>query len=669
MARHRSLVILLIFLAVLSVKASAFTSVSDSLLGLLKKNPSKDQKCAILSELAWETRVSNLDKAERYAKEALTLADELNDDKKRSTVFNTLGNIKKDKGLFNDAMSYYLKALKIQERLGDKKAISAGYINISNIHFYTNNPSKALEYLQKALSIKRELKDDKGIAGCLNNIGNLHLNVAQYDSALKYFQESLDIRIKIGSKQGISASLANLAGLYQHMKKPEMSILYFEKAIAIKRELGDSIGMISTFINAAESYKALGRNQRARDLFNSALEIGRMLDAKDDLKNALSGIADLNFREGRYKDAYLNLESYIKVNDSIMNEAVTRAQAEMSTKYETEKKEQQIELLNKDKLLKDAEIEQQRTFRNLSIAVGASVTLLAFALFFAFRQKHQSNLILTAQKEEILEKNQILTQQKEEIQVQKKEITDSINYAKKIQQSILPSEKEMLGHFSDGFILFKPKDIVSGDFYWCRNSEDVSFVVAADSTGHGVPGALMSMIGAEKLAASCKENRDPGEILRELNNHIRTALKQDVEGMRTGDGMDLALIKVDRKNKKVIFSGANRPLWIIGPARELVEIKGNKLSVGGNTGSGTSFEEHEIEFLTGSRLYLFSDGYADQFGGEDGKKLMKKNFKALLESVQQLPLKAQKEKLERFFESWRGTHEQVDDVMVVGIEL
>ncbi len=663
------LLFFILFLGCLVSHGQSLNPKVDSLQKILQNDLTDEQKCAVLAELAWETRVTNLDKAERYATEALTLAEKISDEKKKASVYNTLGNIKKDKANFNEAMKYYLMALRIQDKFGDKKAISAGYINISNIHYYTNNYPKALEYLKKALAIKTELNDEKGIAGCLNNIANVLMNQKKLDSALKYFHLSLDMRLKIGNKQGISASLANLAGLYSQMNQHDIAIPYFEKAIALKKEIGDSLGMISTLINSANSYKDIGQKARARKLFDEALVIGRKLDAKDDLKNALSGMASLNYADKKFEEAYKNLEQYIQINDSIINEEVTRSQAEMSTKYETEKKEKEIELLNKDKLLQNAEIQQQRTFRNLSLAVGFLVTLLAGALFFAFRQKHRTNLVLTLQKAEILEKNSILTIQKEEIQVQKNEITDSINYAKRIQDSILPSEEEMLKCGRSGFILYKPKDIVSGDFYWCHHTGNKSYLVAADSTGHGVPGALMSMIGAEKLSAAIKENESPSRILTSLNTKIRAALKQDQTEVVTGDGMDLAMLMIDKNSGKAFFSGANRPLWFTDQKGGIVEIKGNKLSIGGSTESDTSFEEKEIPLTSGTRFYLFSDGFADQFGGADGKKLMKKNLRALVESIQHLALKDHKHELDRFFTSWKNEHEQVDDVMVIGIEV
>lgn len=623
----------------------------------------------LLTELASGYRIKNVQRAEKYANEALALALKLGEEKKIAGIYNTLGNIMRDKAKFTESMDFYLKAIKLKEQFGDKKGISSGLINISNIHYYLGNKEKAVTYLKQALALKKELNDQKGIAGCLNNLGNFFYTDTLGDSAYYYFSESLKIREKLQDRQGISANLANMAGALVMMKKPLEAVKMFEKAIALKRDVGDSIGMVTCLINAGHAYKDIGQFETSKKYYLESMAIAELFEAKEDLSNVYSGLAELHFQQHSFREAYQFLEKHVKLNHELFNDGMAQAQAEMSTKYETEKKEKEIELLNKDKLVQESVIKEEKAYRNLTLSVGGLVTILSGVLFFAFKQKQKNNILLTRQKEEIEEKNNILTIQKEEIAFQKKEITDSITYAKRIQESILPPESEILRHFSEGFVYYKPKDIVSGDFFWASTQNDDVLIAAADCTGHGVPGALMSMIGAEKLFELSSIESDPGALLKKLNKKVRSALKQDKDSGRSSDGMDIALVRYDKGSGKIVFAGANRPLWLIRKDGSFSEIRGTKSSIGGSTDSDQEFQSVEIALNAGDSFYLFSDGYQDQFGGKEGKKLMKKHLREVIEKNQGLSMNQQKEKLDDFFQDWKGNHEQVDDVMMIGLKV
>ncbi|MBA3665647.1 MAG: SpoIIE family protein phosphatase [Bacteroidetes bacterium] len=256
------------------------------------------------------------------------------------------------------------------------------------------------------------------------------------------------------------------------------------------------------------------------------------------------------------------------------------------------------------------------------------------------------------------------------IQDKNKDITDSINYARRIQRSTLPHMKDITAAFPQSFILFKPKDIVSGDFYFFHKGHDHIFIAAADCTGHGVPGALMSMVGAAKLTEAVSKSNDPSEILALLNKGIKSALKQTEEGELARDGMDIALCSVDIKRNVIHFSGANRPLWIIRKGSTTVEeVKGQKKSIGGSTDDSYPFEEHKIKYKKGDTFYIFTDGYADQFSKSSGKKLLTKKFKEILKNNCAKSMAEQKAYLEEFIENWKQGAEQVDDILVIGIRL
>lgn len=261
--------------------------------------------------------------------------------------------------------------------------------------------------------------------------------------------------------------------------------------------------------------------------------------------------------------------------------------------------------------------------------------------------------------------------QKELIEEKNREITSSINYAQRIQSAILPGLDEISNAFPQSFVLYKPKDIVSGDFYFFTSKHNLKFIAAVDCTGHGVPGAFMSMIGAEKLDESVEFSSDTSEILKTLNTGIKTSLKQsDVNDDATRDGMDLALCSVDTETRVVNYSGANRPIWIIRKgASEVEEIKATKKAIGGFTEFSQTFESSTIQLQEGDTFYLCSDGYADTFNGTTGKKMNTKRFKELLIEIQPLTMIEQNEHLSNFLNNWKGNEDQVDDILVIGIRM
>lgn len=342
---------------------------------------------------------------------------------------------------------------------------------------------------------------------------------------------------------------------------------------------------------------------------------------------------------------------------------------DLGQQIEKQKREKEIGLLEKDKELfdlrlseKNMEIEKQ----NQTIAWFVFfMTLVVFMVFFIVKSN------LTRKKT-----NKLLSAQKVEIELKNKEITDSINYAKRIQEAILPPIEEIQKAFPDSFILFQPKDVVSGDFFGFFESGNKKIILAADCTGHGVPGALMSMVGNEQLTKIIQERNitKPSFILDELHSGVRSALKQDSIYNDTRDGMDIALLSIEysdstNQNCIVEYSGANRPFWKIFSG-VLTETKADKQPIGGlNADYRKAFTNHSFTLQKGHCIYLFSDGYADQFGGEKGKKFMLKNLERLLLEISALPMIDQKKQLAKRFADWRSNQEQVDDVLIIGIRI
>jgi serine phosphatase RsbU (regulator of sigma subunit) len=297
-------------------------------------------------------------------------------------------------------------------------------------------------------------------------------------------------------------------------------------------------------------------------------------------------------------------------------------------------------------------------------------SVILIALVYLIVMSQTRNLVKTRRM--LKEKEQILEQvekQKSELEIRGQNITDSLNYAQRIQEALLPSEDYFRKYFRESFIFFKPKDIVSGDFYWIGEKNERIFIVAADCTGHGVPGALMSMIGLEIIEKTINEDNInvPASILAVLNKGLEKTFSREKNiGTIIRDGMDIGICVIDRKKKKIEYAGAFFPLYLVRND-SLIEIKGDKLIIGMNP-SGQAYENHEIDLMEDDILYLFSDGYIDQFGGSENKKFMYRRFRYLLTTIHSFPVDDQKSVLDESIRTWMGGTPQIDDMMVIGFK-
>jgi serine phosphatase RsbU (regulator of sigma subunit) len=325
---------------------------------------------------------------------------------------------------------------------------------------------------------------------------------------------------------------------------------------------------------------------------------------------------------------------------------------------------------NKEKEKRAAELvlaNQEISFQNKEKEKRATELIVAneeLSLENQKKEKKAAELVIANVQKEEAEKYKLVIEEKN------KSITDSINYAKRIQQAKLPRKKEIYSAFEECFVLFKPKDIVSGDFYFFHKHNELAFIAAADCTGHGVPGAFMSMICSEKLNDAVLSSTDTSEILKRINIGIKASLRQSENGVSIRDGMDIALCCVNTKDRTIKYAGANRPIWIIrNGQKEVEEIKANKKAIGGFTEDDQHFNTHTIQLQKGDTFYIFSDGYADTFGGQAGKKLTTKKLKQMLVDIQHKTLQEQEQHLNNFIENWKAEIGQVDDILVIGVRL
>lgn len=693
----RLLSFVLCFMFCLNVSVWAQQAESDSLQHLLRTQADDTSKVNTLNELSYvyyQTAV--YDSELYYAQQALNLSQKLNWKRGMAVSLKNIGSACDDMGNNSDALVYYGRALNIFSSIDDKSGVSACYNNMGLVYRTLGNFSEALKNHFASLKIKEAIGDKNGIALSYNNIGVVFNAQKNYDEALKNHRAALAIRLSLGNKRGIASSYGNIGNVYQAQGNNTEALKNYAEALKIAEETGDKVGMTTALNNMGAAYFEMGdyenalqhntdalriaeeagdlssiaaasintgnvmvqmkQPQAATEWLQKALEIGKEIGEVEVIKNSYEGLSQADSALGKYSDALQHYKMFIRYRDSIVNEENTLKTVHLQMQYEYDKKDAIARAVQEKKdEVAQQEVQKQKLLRNSFIAGFALMLALAAVSYRSFVRKRKDNHLIEKQKLLVEEKN--------------KEITQSLHYARHIQSAVLPNQKNIAALLKNHFILYLPKDIVSGDFYSVLQNKGKVIVAAADCTGHGVAGAFMSMIGTSliNLLVNEKNITDPAVILDELNEGIINSLKQRQGD--SNDGMDIGLCSIDFKENKLLFAGANRPLWLFRNG-EIKIIKPDKFPIGGmQVDHKNKYTSHQIELQTNDTIYIFSDGYSDQFGGEQGKKMMSKRFKQYLQVMQHLPMDKQKEQLTQLFNSWKGNHEQVDDVLVVGIRV
>jgi len=598
----------------------------------------------------------------------------------KANTVNSIGINYNTQAVYDKALDYYLKALKLYNLASYKEGITKVYNNIGVLYENLNEATKAQEYYEKSLALNKELGYKKGIAASLNNLGNISMTLNNYDKALEYFEKSLDLKKQMDDKKGISSALSNLGNFYFYIKKYDKSLEYFENSLNIDLELGNAVDIATMYENIANVYQAKTSYDKAFDYYSKSLAIADSVKYWPLVQNCYLKISEIYTALCDYQKALEYFKKYEKAEQTNLNKQKFKNISELEKKYETQKKEQELKI-NEERLKK------QEIFI-VSLIIGSVLfILLAVLAFNQFRIKRNANKLLIHQNEEInRQKNEIeaqrdeiqrqrdyVTEQRDKITSQNKAIVDSINYASYIQSAVLPPLNILTRYFKDNFVLYMPRDIVSGDFYWFYEKGPEIIVAAADCTGHGVPGAFLSMLGITFLneIVSKNDKLNAGEILDHLRNKIIKSLHQVEKSMATHDGMDIALCIVNVQTKQMQYAGANRPLYIIrknNDAYELNETKANVM-LGMYLKNCDQYTNHHIPLQHDDAIYIFSDGYCDQFNESTGKKYKPLQLKGELLKICSKPMEKQKHILSENFAKWKGKLEQLDDVMMIGLRI
>lgn len=637
----------------------------DSLQTALKNATHDTLRVKILNQINIEyANTGDFVKAMDFSKQAMHIARKANDTLGLGESYNCIGNTYLRLGKYDRALENLLFAIRNYELAKFQKGLGNCKISVGVIYYYQKDYDKAIAYYSQAIVIFKGINNKKGIAGCLNNIGEIYRLQKKYPLSLECFNESFAISQDLKNKKSIATSLGNLGNVYYDLKNYNKALDHYLKSITIKKEIGNKQGLALTLNNVGSIYIMKKDFEKANSYSMQSLELAKSINANEDVKQAYKNLAEINLKQENYKKAYEYNELYNNMKDSLFQAQSNEDIHEMQTKYDTETKELEIAALEKEKSLSNSLLKQEK--KSKYFLAGFSILILVFGLFLwkGYRTKQKVNRLLETQ-------NQEIEVQKTLLEEKNKDITDSIRYAQRIQEATLPPDELVNNLLPQSFILFKPKDIVSGDFYWIEQWGKQTLVAAVDCTGHGVPGAFMSIVASNLLNEAVIEHglTQPAAILNSVRKGLAKILRKKQDDGQVKDGMDAALISINFSENKLEYAGAYNPMWIIRNG-ELTEIKADKTPIGvGMHDEDKPFTNNAVELQKGDCIYLFTDGYADQFGGPKGKKFKYSSLKELFLQNHKLPMPAQKDILDSSIEKWKGDLEQVDDILIIGIKI
>ncbi|MFN8207560.1 MAG: tetratricopeptide repeat protein [Bacteroidales bacterium] len=523
-------------------------------------------------------------------------------------ALNLLGNLQESLGDYEKGLEYCLQAYKLAGSGTDEETRAEVAGTLGLIYSRLCDFDKALQFYTESLEIRSKLGDEPGMASSLNRIAMIHRQGKNYPEALKYYFQSLAIREDRGLSSAIPWTYLGIASTYEEMGKYMEALEYYHKI----SENADKRCQLQCNLGAGRTSLQLGDHVKSEQLLRRALNMARDLQARPLISDVWMALANLYESQGNLELALDAYKKHLIEKEAVLNDEARQRMQKLEIAHAIEKSEQEKEI---------------------------------------YRLRHVE---LKEAYDQIEEKN--------------REITGSIAYAKRIQNALLPEFSEIPWLVDHAFILYLPRDIVSGDFYWFTEFNGTIFLAAADCTGHGVPGAFMSMLGISFLdeIVNRREILQPAAILDALRNEVVRSLHQTGKDEESKDGMDIALCSVNPEKSEVLFAGAFNSAYHIKQGI-LAEIPADHMPIGIHRVMDQNFNHQKLRPEAGDMLYLFSDGLADQFGGPRGKKFKYQQLQELLLEVNTLPLEEQRTLIEKRFTDWKGSLDQVDDILLVGI--
>ncbi len=636
----------------------AFKKTRDSLIAL----PNDSIKVNGLIKFFLENEETHFIECMQLSQTVLDLTASLKLVKRRAYFLNKIGDVNFNRTYYKESFKYYYQAYQYSDSINSPFHLALSAYNLGWQAAIQQKNYKDVSYIYEALKIGKEINSSGILLRAQNALGSFYTDKfdrerkrTDFDSAVTYFNMAIEQSKSLKRFTQAGALYINLGQLFYHSKDYTSSVFYYEKAKDLFKE--DSNNVVSCLHKIAMcEYES--KNKDAYKVFEFVYGYTKRNGMKELMKEALYTLKDHYYSVKQYQKAYDCQKEYYAVLQETNGEFNALSIKNLETNYNYIRSEAANVQLKQSSEIQELKNKRKSFYITVLIGVALIILVITYLLF-------KQNKIRQVTNDKLKEQNKIISEKKLEIE-------QSIEYAKGIQTAFLPSKDELNLLIKKNFIFYKPKDVVSGDFYWYLINEDQSGILlaCADCTGHGVPGALMSMVGINILQQLSVERKiqSPGLILKYLNAEIKNSLKQNSDQSIQRDGMDVAIIRLDLTSNKLIYAGANRPLYIVR-SNEVIEHKATKHAIGGFTKYDQTFDEVKIDLQKDDLICLSTDGYADQFGGLEAKKFMTKNLKALLVRIAHLSAAEQKTELETVFNNWKGRHMQIDDVCIIGIKV
>jgi len=648
----------------------------DSLKKVAEKTTSDSVKLKVLAEI---TEACDINEIDKYAVEGLSIAEKMLKGKKCDTLFI----LKNKQALLNNrgfaaqqltdvakALTYYYQSLDLAERLKDNENICATLLNIGSLFRLQSDDKKALDIYTRAYEIAKTTSNKQVQGSILNDIGLCYSDFNQSNKALEKYNEALKIYMEIGDSLDMAVTYNNIGIENQLYKNIEDALVYFNRSLDIRKKIHDELGIGQSLENIANLQFKLKQINEAEKNTVKAVDIYKKMGIEAELFSCYELLSKIYYAQGKFKQSMDMYRLFISNKDRITSETLRKESFKKDVQHEFEKKEQISKAEQEKKELIAKEEKKQQQLIIYSVSVGLAMVLV-FALFAyrAYRQKQKSNVDLERKNILIERQKKEVEHQKEIVDEKQKEILDSIHYAKRIQRAVITSDNYISQYLKDYFVYYQPKDIVSGDFYWALHTNNKFYLATADCTGHGVPGAFMSLLNISILNEVMIEKKIARAdlILNEARKDIIKSLNP-TGSEESKDGMDCILACFDFDNLKLEYAAANNSFYIVRD-NQLITCSADKMPVGKSPRDTEPFTLHMVDLQKGDTVYMLTDGLPDQFGGPKGKKYKYKQLEDLLLTCYNKPLVEQKEILHTSFQNWKGNLEQVDDVLLIGIKI
>lgn len=627
----------------------------DSLQQELRTAATDSLRLLVLDELTFHTSNTDPHLSIEYAHQTIHLAEKHDNRKIKRQALHVLGLNHYRLGNYDKTLEYFRQVLRMFEEDNDLTGIARLHNNIGILYDELNQFEKALSYYQKALQVKRQLGDSADIASTLSNIGFAYQKLQLPEKAYSYLMQALRIDLKMGNAAGLVYTYENLGRLYASLDKPDSALYYFHKSLSLLQHQGSRYELAAVQQSIGNIYLDQLYAERARQAFEQAIANASHVQARKIIKDSYEGIAKSYELEENWQMAFQYFQQYEWLKDSIFNEENLQKINDIESNYQIQRREKEIELLRKD-----ARIQELNMSRNqiVSYYLYSGLFLFFIMILFLYQQYKSKN-----------SSNALLQKRNSEVAARNAEITDSIRYAQTIQQALLPQEVTLKSIFPDSFLYSEPRDILNGDFFWIHEQDEFVVWAVVDCTGHGVPGALMTILAHSLLNQIVKTHQqlEPATILSELHKSLRYNLKQGIQEDQP-HGMDLGICLYGRKSGQLLYAGARRPLYLLEEGELKVYQTANP-TVGNSYTQEVSFQQITLHPQAGSCIYMFTDGVTDQFGGPQNKKFLQTRLQALIRSLQPYKLPEQELALAKGIADWRQEEEQTDDILVLGIQL